>query len=64
MQELEKIWYYISDMLRYNKVVPIEISLVKDLLDYQNDLVWDGLDNFPRLCASPRWFARPPDAFR
>jgi hypothetical protein len=54
MQQLEKIGNHISDMSRYDKVVPLDISLVKDLQDYRNDLVWDDLDICPRLCASPR----------
>jgi hypothetical protein len=72
MQQLKKIGYHIADMLRYDQVVPLDISLVKDLLDFKSDLVWDGLDICPRLCASPRalfcryqrWFARPSHVSR
>jgi hypothetical protein len=35
-----------------DKVVPIDISQVNDLLDYPNDLVRDGLDISRGLCAS------------
>ena len=72
MQQLKKLGYYIADHVRYDQVVCIDISQVKDLLDYQNDLVWEGLDISPRSCASPRalfcryqrWFARPPHVAR
>jgi hypothetical protein len=36
MQQFWKIGYYIADMLHYEKVASIDISLVKDLLAYQN----------------------------
>lgn len=72
MQQLRKLGYYIADHVRYDKVMCLDISQVKDLLDHQNDLVWDGLDISPRSCASPRalfcryqrWFARPPHVAR
>jgi hypothetical protein len=71
MQQLKKVGYHIADMLRYDQVVPLDILLVKDLLDYKSDSVWDGLDICPCVCASPRalfcrylrWVARPSHAY-
>ena len=67
VQQLKKLGYYIADHVRFDSILHIDISQVKDLLEHQSDLLWDGLDISPRSCPSSRalfcryqrWFARP-----
>ena len=67
LQQLKKLGYYVADHVRFDSVLHIDVSHVKNLLDRQGDLLWDDLDISPRSCPSTRalycryqrWFARP-----